>query len=304
MIANSFLKNINKNENKMMKLNNQLSSGKNFFKVSENPSKANSVIRLNMDIENVNKYLNNVSAAQDILTQTETNLMDINASLSRINELVIQGSSSTNDANDKKAIAKEIEQLRDHIIQAVNSKYSGKNLFGGFNTATNPINIRASMVEYNEVQLVSLSEEDLTRFNSEKLSYEVDKGFRMEASYTGIDILGYGNDNLYDVLTDCINKMNANENPDTYSNSIKKLQEHQDNIISKVSEIGIKMNRLSFIGNKLENERLNKVSSKSKLEDVDYAKAIVELRSHEAIYEAALSSGSKLFQYSLANYLR
>jgi len=67
--------------------------------------------------------------------------------------------------------------------------------------------------------------------------------------------------------------------------------------------IGQKTNFLDFVTTRLENSEANAEKKQSLLETVDKAKAAVEYSAQETAYEAALSMGSKIIQYSLLDYI-
>lgn len=71
---------------------------------------------------------------------TESALADINESLQRVRELAVRGANGTNTKEDMAQIAKEVAQIKQHIIQIGNTNYAGRYIFSGFKTDTAPLN--------------------------------------------------------------------------------------------------------------------------------------------------------------------
>jgi len=63
------------------------------------------------------------------------------------------------------------------------------------------------------------------------------------------------------------------------------------------------LNRLEATTEALLDSKLIMADLLSKTEDIDFAEALVELRTRENIYQAAIATSSRILQLSLADYL-
>lgn len=75
-------------------------------------------------------------------------------------------------------------------------------------------------------------------------------------------------------------------------------------MLSIQAEIGARTNRVEATETRVKEHTLDLKSLVSKIEDVDYAEAIIRLKSEESIYHASLSASSKIIQTSLMDFLR
>jgi flagellar hook-associated protein 3 FlgL len=76
------------------------------------------------------------------------------------------------------------------------------------------------------------------------------------------------------------------------------------NLLRVRSGVGARMNRLELTTNRLDDDYVGFTKLMSQNEDVDMAEAIMNLKSEEAVYQASLSTGAKVIQPSLVDYIR
>jgi flagellar hook-associated protein 3 FlgL len=73
---------------------------------------------------------------------------------------------------------------------------------------------------------------------------------------------------------------------------------------AKISEIGSKMNRMEIKENILQGLTISNTEQLSRIEDADIAEAVMNLKSVEVAYQAALASSSSIMELSLMDYLK
>jgi len=95
-----------------------------------------------------------------------------------------------------------------------------------------------------------------------------------------------------------------NNNSDGISKGLKRLDAQISNISAVRAEIGVKTNRLELTDNRIQDDTINIKSLLSKNEDVNMAEVIMNLNMEENVYRASLSSGAKIIQPSLVDFLR
>lgn len=127
------IRSITDNQRGLTETQQQLASGKRINKPSDDPVGAAQVVRLTEQLDKLTQYQRNNDLLSSSLEQQETILRGINASLNRARVLVIQsGAGYTTDA-DRKAIGAEIEQIRNEVLDLMNSQNSqGEYIFSGY----------------------------------------------------------------------------------------------------------------------------------------------------------------------------
>lgn len=95
-----------------------------------------------------------------------------------------------------------------------------------------------------------------------------------------------------------------NKDDDGIKEFLGKIDEHLDNVIKTLADIGAKNNRLDFIENRIEDNNIAMTEILSKVQDIDYAEVTLRFKSLESIYRASLSVGAKVIQPTLVDFIQ
>lgn len=106
-----------------------------------------------------------------------------------------------------------------------------------------------------------------------------------------------------DTFDKVINAMNAGDQT-ALSSLIGDIDDEMGNLLRVRAGMGARMNRVELTSNRLEDDRVNYTALMSKNEDVDIAEAIMNLQNEENVYKASLSTGARVIQPSLVDFLR
>ncbi|MBC7293134.1 MAG: flagellar hook-associated protein FlgL, partial [Thermoleophilia bacterium] len=174
MLATTVLHNLEANLERLMKLQNQMSSGKLISRPSDNPMALSRVMSLRTALAEQEQYTRNMEDAQGFLDASEGALAKFTDTLQRVRELVIYGASGTLSDSDRQALADEVAQLIEELRQTGNAAYASQFMFGGQKTTTPPLERKNETVVYNG--------------NASPLVWEVAPGVTMEISIAGSEI--------------------------------------------------------------------------------------------------------------------
>ena len=126
--------------NQQAKLNQtqlQLATGKKVLKPSDDPAVATQLLNLSSLKANNLQYDRNINTALNELELQESVLASSGNVLQRVRELTIQANNATQGSETRAAIADEISNLADELLQLANSKSpSGEYIFAGYNSRT------------------------------------------------------------------------------------------------------------------------------------------------------------------------
>lgn len=127
------IKGVLDNQSDLSNVQNQLSSGKKILRPSDDPVGAAQVIRLTEEIDLIAQYKKNSNVLTNSLEQEETVLGSINTAVNRARTLMIQAGTGVLNTDDRKAIAIEIEQIRDQVFDLMNTRNAtGEYIFAGY----------------------------------------------------------------------------------------------------------------------------------------------------------------------------
>ncbi len=204
-VVNSFLRVLNRNQEELSKSQIQISSGKQIARPSENPiNNALSMAHRTQILEGT-QFTKNISRVTEWLDNTDSMLTDLEATLQRVRELAVQGANDTLVQVDRDAIAGEIDQLLQHIVDIGNTDIGGEYLFAGHDVTTKPfqvLNGTNSKINPNVVTYSDGTTRPKVNFqnildvaylgDNKKLLTEIEKGVTLSKNITGGELFYRG----------------------------------------------------------------------------------------------------------------
>lgn len=204
MMTNNALYNINSNKNLMSSLEQQYSSGKKITKPSDDPIVAVRALKFRTNLSELNQYYEkNIPDALAWMDVTESALKTVNSIITSMNTYCNQGANDYPTAEDRDAIATNLEQLKGQLYQEGNTNYAGRYVFSGYKTDTSLVfneattNLKYEISEplsadsidristiINSVDLDEYNPNDLDAWDNTVPS-KVEK-YRFKLSYTGV----------------------------------------------------------------------------------------------------------------------
>ena len=330
MMTNKYKRSLNELSSSVNQLNDKVSSGRSFSKASENTSAAISAFQIRRNLSRLESYQSNISYASDLLQNAETALMEVNDVAQEASAKILQGVNGSLSDNDRAIVAQEIRSLQGQLLQSLNSNSAGTYYFGGTHTDSAPFTAVNGVLHYQGVDLdtVAAGSAEEQAFLSDARYIDIglslqfdplqptklDSSTAFNVSIPGIKFIGCGtttvdgqviSNNLYNLLGQVADGLeDANYSSDYMDDLLKQFQSGSENILTSVTEIGSKSSYLDFMANRLDSESLNMQERQSEIEYADPAKTIIEFKSQEMAYEAALSMGAKIIQPSIFDYIR
>lgn len=118
---------------------NQVSTSQRINVASDDPAGAGRVVTLNHILAANTQYTSNIDAASTRLNSEQSALGAVNSLLDNARTLALQGGNGSLATSDRKAIAGQLTQLRDQLVQLANgSDSNGDALFAGTSTTSAP----------------------------------------------------------------------------------------------------------------------------------------------------------------------
>ncbi|WP_261303475.1 flagellar hook-associated protein FlgL [Paenibacillus andongensis] len=290
MMNTQLLTNLNSNLKRLDNLQNQLATGRQINKPSDDPVGISFSMRYRSEISSNEQYQKNADSASSWLDYSDTILNQAGDVIHRVRELAVQGANGTNPPEALDAINSEMKQLYGQLVQIGNSQFNGKYVFNGQTTDARP---------YTD----ATADKDFT--DTGDIQFEVGVGSKLAVNITGDAVFGSpaSPDNAFAVIKKIMDNLSSG-NYQGVSDSIGLLDSRTDIFLEKRADIGAKQNRIDLTTNRLKDTGVNITSLLSKTEDADMAKVITQLKTDENVYEASLSTGSKIIRPSLLDFLK
>lgn len=141
MLSNNFLRDMNTNINNLKKLQEQMTSGKEIRKPSDDPFKVARAMQLHTDINTNKQYNENISDNINWLDTTDTALGQAGEVLQRVRELMVSAGNAGYSASERKAIKDEINEKIGEFSQVMNTSFDGKYIFAGSRGSVKPVEV-------------------------------------------------------------------------------------------------------------------------------------------------------------------
>lgn len=304
MMTNTMLMNLNNNLRRLDKWNRQMSTGKQFTMPSDNPIGVSKSLELNTAVAELEQYKKNTQDALSWMEITESAVEDIGNILQRARELAVSAD-GVETQEDKQKIQVEIDQLKEQLIKLSNTTYAGNYIFSGY--------------KGDKKLLDNSGNYNIDSKDAEKINYEIGIASRVDVNVLGhklfgidvgsLDILNNGEATagnkaqLIAVFDDLSASLSAN-NQNGIESALSRMDVHMENVLSIRGEIGAKTNTMETTLNRITKDITNFTALLSKNEDADMAEVIMKFKNDENVYRASLSTGAKVIQPSLLDFLR
>lgn len=290
MINAQLMRNLNNNMSSLERLSGQLATGRKINRPSDDPVGITYSLRYRSEIVANEQYQRNVDSALSWLDFTDDIVEQVGSVLHRVKELTVQGSTGTNPQTALDNISSEIKQLREQLVQIGNSTLTGKYVLNGQKFDQPPYtNDNAATVVPDQGGVF----------------YEVGAGSVLSINITGSDVFGDPSeaDHMFQMIDRITAALDAGDHS-AVNDELQHIETRMEKVLSARADIGAKTNRVELMENRLAELNLNLTELKSKTEDADFEKLIIDSKIAENIYQASLSVGAKIILPSLVDFLR
>jgi len=335
MLATNYLNNMRRNLNNMSQVQNQLASGKEIQRGSENPRVAVRSMQLNSEIDANNQFNTNIESTTNWLDTTDTALGEANNIIKRINTLMIKAGNGAYSEDEISAINDEVKEKVSELTSVLNTSFDGNFIFGGTKSSSKPVtqdaNGKICYADKNGNVLNVTTDPTGKIYDQIKASLktEISDGIVIDYNKTATDVLEFKNNsgvsvNAADRLSDIISCLNVasgvtttaitlsdgstvNNSGDALSRINGDLLGYCTDIslnISKLrSNVGAMQNRMESSQKINEDQTYNMTSILSENEDIDFTEKTMEYSVMQTVYTASLQTSAKVLTNTILDYI-
>ena len=312
----------------IVRLNEQVSSGKRINKPSDDPTGAGRALDYKVAIDAGDQYAKNVTDASNAIGFAENTLGSVSSALVRAKELALMGANGTEDAASRDAISKEASQLRDQLLSLANSRNGNEYVFSGFRTdvpafdssfayqgdsgAINVMVDRGTMIPRNvtgsEAFGYSLSAPETVTTDGGNIVHYIPGGgttvnveIRAADDTTVLDSFSF--DNAMQ-MTDLLSQALVNNDTTRISALMKPLDGAMGHVNDVRADLGARLNRLDDQGKRLGDTKFATQAALSGVEDADIASTVSGIAKANTTLQALQASSAKILSQSLLDFLK
>jgi flagellar hook-associated protein 3 FlgL len=295
MTSNATLRDLNDGLSRLSRLQDQLSSGKQITRPSDDPYGTSRALSLRGELGGLDQFQRNVDDGTGWLNTSDTALGQMSDVLARVRELLVQGGNDTAGPSSRAAMADEIDQLAESVKQEADVQYGGRYVFSGTATDTAPYALGGS---------------DRYAGDAGTITRAIGPGVEIPINADVRGLLGDGqaasDGKLLNTLRDISDHLRGGTPADAdalRTTDLQRLDTNLDTLNGIRADVGARTNRLTIAGLRLSALALNSTKLLSDTEDADMAQTITQYTTQQAAYSAALKAGANIVQTSLLDFL-
>jgi flagellar hook-associated protein 3 FlgL len=286
-MASNTLANLQINLSRNQQLQEQLSSGKLLTKASDSPGGAVIAMQHRSDMATLDQYSRNADDGMGWLNMADTALKSASTQLNRARELVLTGLSSgtAGSPEAREAIALEVDNLRESMINLSNTSYLDRPIFGGSTPGS-----------------IAYDKDGVYQGDDGKINRSISGNATVRVDTSAESIFGPETGNVFSLLGQIAQDLRTN--PSGLNADLAGVDTAQKRVQAGLSGVGSRYNQVSEMQQTAQNRVLDLKAQLSDVEDIDLPKTITELALQQTAYQAALAATAKVIQPSLVDFLR
>lgn len=296
---------LQQNMSRMAGLQEKISSGQNINRPSDDPVGLTRLLDLTNMLKLDERFESNIKDSISELNVADSSMGGMVEIIHRAKELAVQGANDTNNQDNLDALALEVTQLIDQLVQLGNTKIGSRYIYSGMKTDTPPFAKAGYDISYNGTP----PNENFLR------QAEIAQGVSLDLNVNGQSLLGTvttaagpppsvtGGAGLFRVLTEL--KFDLEQgNKAGVRTRLDQLTTELNTVMNARSQIGATTNRAELTQSRIEDRKTTLTKQYASIQEVDMAKTISDLNFQENVFQASLGVSARIMQISLLDFLR
>jgi flagellar hook-associated protein 3 FlgL len=270
---------------RLAQMQERLTTGKVLNRPSDSPIDTGSAMNLRKSLSDQQQFVRNARDGLGWLNTADATLSSMSDRLRKARELGLQGATTGSMGQDARdAIAVEIEQIRDGLVQLSNTTYLGRPILGG---------VTAGSQAYSDAGVFVGSPGAVNR--------TVAAGVKIDVAVDAAAVVG--TPTMFETLTALADSVRAGDSV-AMKTGLDAMAAAEKRVTTVLADVGSRTVRVELAEQAALDAELSIKNSLSEVENTDLPKALMELKLQETAYQAALASTARVMQPSLLNFLR
>lgn len=268
----------------------KVATGKNINRPSDNPVGLVDALGLRNGLARLEQYQRNMEMGKTWLDLTGTVCEQAGDVAQQAQEIALNLQDGTQTPEMRTALANQVDLLLDQAVSLGNTQLSGKYIFAGYRTQTQPFTRTA------------VGGAETVQYNGDANDFQIQVG-PQESLEIGKNGQGLFADSGF---LDSLIRLKAaieNNDPAAIRQEAINLQSAEDSFNAQAADVGIRQGRILDKQEILNGLKLNFQNQIDDLENVDQTRAVLEMKEKQNAYEVALAASSKIMEVSLLDYL-
>lgn len=265
----------------------QVSSGKRLERPSDDPLGTARVLSMRSYRAATEQYAKNLHVAKGTLGYTEEALGSLHEGIKRAYTLAVQGANGATDQTGRNAMAQEIKEIQDRLLQIANTRGpSGQYIFAGQSNNTMPYTVAGNALVFAG--------------DSNPVVVEAGPNETMQVNSLGEPMFS----NIYSQLETLKNDLLGGNVGAISGVGINDMQAAMTTVNAERGQVGAKLRQVEEYTQQYTRRVDDLTKGISDIEDVDIAQALTSYQLAQTAYEASLRVASQGFRLSLMDFIQ
>jgi len=285
-------------------LQEQMVSLRRINRPSDDPTGASRVEALRTGEHDYTQYMKNIDQARGLLDYTASLLESASNQVVAARGKLMAAINPTADDISRQVLSSEIDSILKSMVGQANSKYAGKYIFGGTQTADPPFEITSGSAK--GIEAVAFNG------NSGRVRYVVGIDHQVEVNEDPVEVFaarGEAN-GLFKTLIDTRILL---QNPDNLeggdlsrelSNKLEDMDAVHNDIVRALGRVGTRSKSLQARRDLYTQAEISSAATRSEIEDADIADVALRLQNQQMIFQVILSGSAAVYNSNLMEFLR
>lgn len=289
-VSQAMLGNLQLNLSALQRLQERLSSGRLISRPSDSPGGTVSALHYRGEIRRAEQHQRNAQDGLNLLGLADTTITESLSLLARAGELLSGATNGAIGAEERAAIASEVDHLRQSLVSLANTTYLGRPVFAG---AANGTRAYADDGTYLGVPPGTAGDQ---------IERTIADGVRVRVNLTGPEVFGPAGADLFATLADIADHLR--NDPSQLIADKTRLDAAAVTMKTALASVGARYHRVETMRDRNESLVIDRKNNLAEVESIDLPATMTELKLQEVAYEAALAATARTVRSSLVDFLR
>lgn len=300
MSAENAVYNLQQQRSSMETLQEQIASGMYVNRPSDDPLSARQLLDLQSQIAAGDQYTSNITKGELLLNITNTALGSMADVMQQVKKIAGDIVNGTNDATTTAGAIGNLTQLKQQLVDLGNTKIGNQYVFAGYKNSQ-PFDAAGAFSGSDDALKVEIAEGSYVATNVSGGTLlrggtpPATVGSGATAGSSPVDVIG-----SLDALIAAI----AAGDKTAIGDGVKNMKAAADQIASTQADVAGRLVRMDNMKGMIASNQDTLKDIHGNMQNVDYAKAGVQLSLQTTAFNAALSATAKLTQLSLLDYMK
>lgn len=282
------LQGLQDNLGRLQRLQGQLSSGRQVSRPSDSPVATVTAMQYRSEVRRTEQYARSAQDGLNWLGTADDTLTGMLGVARRARELTMLGMNGAISDESRQALAAEVDALRQNAIGLANTRYLDRPIFAGNADVDAAYDTTGTFVP--------------GAIGPQPVERRVAPGVTVRVNLTGPEVFGPPGTDLFADLAAIADHLRSDASGLT--GDLQALDARMLGVQNQLSKLGAVYRQVEDLRTRADHNVQTLRSGLSEVEDVDVAKAVVDLQLQEMAYRSALSATGRVIQPSLLDFLR